>query len=254
MRSLWTRAARLDVASPFRRGLAHAAIAVASVVATTTPSAAFDCKAALVLAMDMSKSVDRTERALQANGLAVALTSPDVMAAILTPPGSGIMASAFLWGAGFEQELIADWTRLDSEAAIQNFAATVAGRGVFGRGRATAVGEALRYSAYLHNRNPVPCDRQVVDVSGDGAGNNGRPPTFFRDAGALDGLEINGLVILGASKNPLDYYLDRVIQGPGAFVIDIYRYGDYAAAMERKLLRELSPAAVFDLRETDGPG
>lgn len=210
--------------------------------ATATPAAAFQCKAALVFALDMSKSVDREERGLQATGVATALLSPDVQAAILSPEGAGIMAAAFLWGGGLEQELIADWTRLDSPAAIDVFAGQIVRRGTFGRGRATAVGEALRYGAYLHGRNPVQCGPKIIDVSGDGVNNNGRRPAFFREGRALEGLQINGLVIRGADPDPLPYYIENVIQGPGSFVIDVDGYEDYGAAMERKLLRELTPA------------
>lgn len=237
-----------------RRLLAGAAAAAASAAIILPPStaSAFECRAALALALDMSSSVDRDERWLQAYGLATALTSPDVVATILSPPGTGVMASAFLWGGGFEQELIADWTRLDSEEAIERFADQIRSRGVFGRGRATAIGEALRYGAYLHGRNPVACQRQIVDVSGDGVNNNGREPRFFRRNGSLEGLQINGLVIRGADPDPLQYYLKRVIQGPGAFVIDVQSYDDYASAMERKLIRELSPPIAVDPGRSPG--
>ncbi|MBX2854979.1 MAG: DUF1194 domain-containing protein [Rhodobacteraceae bacterium] len=219
------------------------AVALA-VVGVVTPATAlsFECKAALALALDMSKSVDAAERQLQARGLAAALLSEPVQAAILSPKGSGVMAAAYLWGGGYEQELIVGWTRLDSRSAIEQFAAHVARRGRHGRGRATAVGEALRYGAYLHGLNQVPCGQRIIDVSGDGVNNNGRKPAYFRDRGVLEGLRINGLVIVGATPDPASYYLDEVIQGPGAFVIDIDDYTGYAAAMERKLLRELSPS------------
>ena len=218
-----------------------AALAMAGALAPAS-ALSFECKAALALALDMSKSVDAAERQLQARGLAAALLSESVQAAILSPEGSGVMAAAYLWGGGYEQELIVDWTRLDSRSSIERFAATIARRGRFGRGRATAIGEALRYGAYLHRRNPVACGDRILDVSGDGVNNNGRKPAFFRERGELDGLRINGLVIVGATPDPVGYYLDEVIQGPGAFVIDIDNYSRYAEAMERKLLRELSPS------------
>ena len=228
------------------------AAAVAAGLLAPTAALSFECKAALVLALDMSKSVDAAERQLQARGLATALLSESVQAAILSPPGAGVMAAAYLWGGGYEQELIVDWTRLDSRSAIEQFAASIARRGRFGRGRATAVGEALRYGAYLHQRNPVPCTDRIIDVSGDGVNNNGRKPSYFRERGVLEGLRINGLVIVGATPDPTSYYLEEVIQGPGAFVIDIEDYSSYAVAMERKLLRELSPSVSMQPTGEEG--
>lgn len=217
-----------------------------------TPAAARDCATALVLALDVSSSVDASEYALQMQGLAAALRDPSVVETILYPPGSGIMAAAFVWSGFQHQELIADWSWLGDRAAIEAFAQRLATAPRTHDHWPTAIGRAAGYAAALHARNPVSCRRRVVDVSGDGANNDGVGPDWHRERGTFEGITFNGLVIAGADPDPVAYYRAAVLHGPGAFLEVIDTYTDYPPAILRKLLRELQPP--FARNETTEPG
>ncbi len=228
-----------DVVRRATRTVAAAALALAAAAA---PAAARDCATALVLAIDVSSSVDAREYAMQMNGLAAALREPEVVDAIAPGGGIGIMASAFAWSGFQHQEVIAPWTWLGDRDAIHAFARAIETAPRRYDHWPTALGRAAAFAAELHARNPAACDRRVVDVSGDGANNDGVGPDWYRARGLLDGLTINGLVILGADVDPYAYYRDVLIQGPGAFVEIADGFDAYAEAILRKLLRELQPA------------
>lgn len=233
--------------------LSAAALALALGLAPPAQAQQQSCGLALVLALDISYSVDAEEQALQSRGMAAALMSPDVQAAILGPAGPVTM-SAFTFGGFWDQHIVADWTLLDSEAAIERFAQTLASLAPDYQLRPTALGAALRYAADLHRRNPHDCFRRVVDVSGDGVTNEGVWPSYHRESGRLAGLTINGLVIRNEQPDPLPHYIDEVIQGPGAFVIDVDDYGDYLRAMREKLLREMTPMLSLETRRRGSDG
>ncbi|MEM1419079.1 MAG: DUF1194 domain-containing protein [Pseudomonadota bacterium] len=227
-----------------RRLLIAAALALAMIgqsgMAQAQSGAETPCRLALILALDISHSVDQEEQKLQTGGLAAALLDEEVKAAILSP-GGGVAALAFEWSGLRRQHTVAHWTLLDSEDAIEAFAARIAARPVSTWGHPTALGRALAHSAWLHTQNPWDCDTKVVDVSGDGVNNEGLGPLHYRAKGVLEGLIINGLVIRNNDPDPLPQYIEEVLHGPGAFVIDIRSYGDYLTAMKEKLIRELSP-------------
>ena len=205
------------------------------------PAAALDCSAALVLAIDVSSSVDAAENALQMQGLATAFRDPAVVETILTPPGSGIMASAFAWSGFQHQEVLVEWTWLGDRAAIAAFADRLGAARRRYDHWPTSLGRAVAYGATLHDDNPIPCRRRIIDVSGDGANNDGVGPEWYRARGDFDGLTINGLVIRGADPDPVAYYRENVLHGPGAFLEIAETYTDYPRAILRKLLRELQP-------------
>ncbi|MCI4662731.1 MAG: DUF1194 domain-containing protein [Neomegalonema sp.] len=229
---------------PFARLASLAAFALAQLAFGGSARSEEPCRAALVLALDISSSVDMEEQTLQTGGLARALRSDEVRRAILDGPGS-VAIAAFSWSNAQTQYHIADWHLLRSDADIDRLATRIAGARSFRYGRATALGKALSYAAWLHRINPHDCITRIVDVSGDGVNNDAASPSYFRKVGRLDGLIINGLVIRNDQPDPYRYYLDQVIQGPGAFVIDIDSYDDYETAMKRKLLRELSPLVAM---------
>jgi hypothetical protein len=216
------------------------AAALAFAVAAA-PAAALDCSAALVLALDVSSSVDGREYALQMQGLAAALRDPAVIETILTPAGSGVLATAFVWSGFRHQEVVADWTWLGDEAAIHAFADRLAAAPRRFDHWPTALGRAAGFGVERFRAAPLPCRRRIVDISGDGANNDGVGPEWYRARGDFDGVTINGLVIRGATPDPEAYYRSHVIHGPGAFVEVIDSYEDYAPAILRKLLRELQP-------------
>jgi hypothetical protein len=221
---------------------AAAALAAALAAGAGGAAAARDCAAALVLALDVSSSVDAKEYALQMGGLAAALRHPEVVETIAPGGGVGIMAAAFAWSGFQHQEIVADWTWLGDRAAIEGFARRLETAQRRFDHWPTALGRAAAFAAQLHAANPTPCQRRITDVSGDGANNDGVGPDWYRERGQLEGMTINGLVILGADPDPATYYRDVLIQGPGAFVEIADSFDDYAVAILRKLLRELQPA------------
>jgi hypothetical protein len=217
------------------------ALAAAAAAAGLAPAAAraLDCAAALVLAIDVSSSVDVREHHLQMSGLAAAFRDPAVVETILGE--GGIMAAAFAWSGYQHQEMLVDWRWLGDAPAIADFADALSAAPRRYDHWPTALGQAALFAAQLHARNPVSCRRAIIDVSGDGANNDGVGPEFHRDRGAFDGVTVNGLAIRGAEPDPEAYYLTNLIHGPGAFVEAVDSYDDYPEAILRKLLRELQP-------------
>jgi hypothetical protein len=202
------------------------------------------CKVALAFALDISSSVDDAEYRLQIDGLANALVDERVIEAILTPEGAFINAAAYEWSGYQQQDMVLDWTVLDTPAAIRNFAARLSAHRRVYANFATAVGKGVEFGAQLLPRAP-PCGRYVLDVSGDGQNNVGVGPDFFRKAGLLEGITINGLVIRGATPDPARYYEKYVLNGPDSFMVIANDFEDYTTAMTEKLLRELKAEMVL---------
>ncbi len=202
------------------------------------------CKLALVLALDISSSVNQREYNIQLQGLARAFRTPEVIEAILTPPGAAIAALVYEWSGYNQQDVVIPWTMLDSEAAILDFSATLAAHRRPYTDLTTSLGKAVEYGAMMFARAP-PCGRRVIDISGDGENNDGVGPEYFRAQGKLEGITINGLVVQGAYPDPVPYYRDHVIQGPGAFVALARDYDDYPPVMIGKLLREIDQELIL---------
>ena len=200
-----------------------------------------DCTAALVLALDVSASVDAREYRIQMEGLATAFRDRAVVETILAYPGSGIMVTAFMWSGFQHQEQVAPWTWLGDEAAIAAFATRLAAMPRQHDYWPTALGRAIGHAGELHALNPMACHRRIVDVSGDGINNDGQPPRWYTAQGRLDGITVNGLVIQGAAPDPTEHYRRQVVHGPGAFLEIASDFDDYPRAILRKLLRELQP-------------
>ncbi len=224
----------------------RAALALACSAIWAGDAAAIDCKAALALGIDVSSSVDAREYALQVAGLAEAFRDPAVIDALLYPPGSGALVALYAWSGFQHQELLIDWTWLGDPASVADFADRIAAAPRRYDHWPTAVGRALSYGAALHKRAPIGCDRRLIDLSGDGANNDGLDPDWFRSRGEFDGLVINGLAIIGADPDPARYYAAQVLHGPGAFLEIADGYADYQRAILRKLLRELQPPFAAD--------
>lgn len=200
------------------------------------------CAVSLVLAMDVSSSVNDDEFLLQMEGLARAITDPEIMAAIRDAGGMQIMA--FEWSGRDQQVPIAPWSYLTGEQSILAFAARVRGHKRRFSDFPTAMGFAMGYASIQLQRAPLKCARQVVDVSGDGVNNEGYDPYLAYENFLFDGVQVNGLVIAGAKPDPVGYYRDEVIFGPGAFVEVAVGFADFEHAMKRKLLREINGAAL----------
>lgn len=231
-----------------RRGGAGALAAVLVLLLALAAAPARACRLALVLAMDVSASVDAQEYRLQTEGTASALLSDPVRAVALA--GEPVAVAVFMWSGVVEQARVAGWDVIDSPTRLEALAARIAAhpRPAF-HGR-TAIGAALRHGAGLLDAGP-DCARRVIDLSGDGENNDGPAPERVRDSGLLRGITVNGLTVGG--DLPMDhgtmaeeggalsrYFAERVIHGPGAFVERAEDYRDFRRAMTRKLERELA--------------
>lgn len=219
------------------------------------------CRHALVVALDISGSVNEREYRLQLDGLAYALQSPDVQTLVLSDPSAPISIAVFEWSDQKHQRLIQDWVSLQTD---QDMAALAARLRQHRKDRVTlktAIGGAISFGrAMLQDR--ANCWRRTIDVSGDGKNNDGPRPRDIYRTGLYNEITVNALVVTGASDEtglfaPADesrarrlqaYYDAEVIHGQGAFSMLARGYEDYARAMAEKLIRELQPAMVSELR------
>jgi Ca-activated chloride channel family protein len=206
-----------------------------------------ECALELILAVDVSGSVDPKEYALQTGGTAAAFRDPGLIE-VLTGLKGHVIVAATQWSGSSRQLLSVPWTALRTEADMLAFADALEAAPRAYRHYSTAIGEALRHAAAVSGTAPERCRRRVVDVSGDGVNNEGAPPSGMRDALGAAGYVVNGLVIAGAEPAPAPYYHRNVIVGPGAFVEVADGFADYPRAILRKLLREMEAPAVVAAR------
>ena len=196
------------------------------------------CRLALVLALDVSSSVDADEYILQRDGLAAALNDPLIRSAILDADGHVAMA-IYEWSGRRQSAIVSNWTALEDDAAIDGLINRLVSAPRSHTRFPTAMGYALGYGAMLLARGP-DCDRQVIDVSGDGENNDGFPPRLAYKNFPFTNVTVNGLAVLGGSDDVLDYFHREVRFGFGAFVETSEGYQGYRDAMTRKLFRELN--------------
>ncbi|HEV7264340.1 MAG TPA: DUF1194 domain-containing protein [Falsiroseomonas sp.] len=194
---------------------------------------------ALCLAMDVSASVDFDEFGLMAGGTAAALRDPSVLAAATAGPRGAAAICLLLWSGVGERDLAVGWTRLDGPDAAEALAQAIADTPRLPRAGATALGEGMAAGLAMLGAFPDAGARLVLDVSGDGRHNQGRPPGPVRDLAVDAGVAINGLAILNEEPDLLDHYASEVIGGPGSFAMACADYPDFADAILRKLRREL---------------
>ncbi len=214
--------------------------------AMATAADAQSCRVALVLALDISTSVDDREDRLQRDGLARALVAPEVAEAILGG-GDPVALHAFEWSGEYVQETILDWTLIRNAADLAAASAAIRASRRSEAGHPTALGAALLHAALAFRDGP-DCAFRKIDVSGDGVSNHAFPPASAYRAIDFSGITVNGLVIGGDAGTPavLDYYRREVLRGPGSFLEIAEGFEDYERAMRRKLLRELETRAVGD--------
>ena len=220
----------------YRALVRQAVIALASALVAAPAGA--DCRLALLLALDISASVDAAEDALQRQGLAHVLTLPEVEAAFLAFPGRPVALSAFEWSGRYQQNLMLGWRLIETAEDLRAAASAIAGSVRERNDMATSLGYALGFAA-VHLRDAPGCDQRKVDVSGDGRNNDGFPPDSAYRAFDFDGVTVNGLAIAGSDLELGDYYQRELIRGPGSFVIEAAGFEDFARAMRLKLLKEL---------------
>jgi hypothetical protein len=206
---------------------------------------------ALVLVGDVSRSIDEGEYALEKQGYAAALTSPEVLAAIAGGPRGAIAVAYVEFAGAGEVRTVLDWAVLTDGESAGAFATRLAAapRSYFGR---TAIGEAIEFAETVLAAGGFAGARQVIDVCGDGTSNAGRPVAAVRDEAVAAGFTINGLAIINehapaymfAHTHPpgglTAYYQDNVIGGPGAFVLDVHDFADFGKAIAQKLVQEIA--------------
>lgn len=201
------------------------------------------CRLALLLALDVSSSVDADEYELQKNGLAAALNDPDIRHAILHG-GPGVVAlSVYEWSGRRQNAVVLDWLLLHDAQAINTATLRILRTPRSQTRFPTAMGYALGYGATLMRRAPE-CARRVIDVSGDGLTNDGFEPELAYKHFPFAGVTVNGLAVLGADPQVQDYYEDSVRYGPGAFVETAEGYAGFRRAMTRKLFREINDMQI----------
>jgi hypothetical protein len=208
---------------------------------------------ALVLAADVSRSVDDDEFKLQRNGYAAAVTNPRVLQAIAAGEYGAIAICFVEWSGPDEQQVVVDWTVIRDGESAAGFAATLhdAPRSFVGR---TSISAALDFSRERLSKAGVTAGRRVIDVSGDGTNNSGRPVSDARDEAVADGITINGLAIINEHPNPgyfahtqppeglPEYYRRNVIGGPGAFLMVVQDFNSFGEAIANKLVSEIAAA------------
>ena len=213
-------------------------VLLASLFTSEQAAQAAECGLELVLALDVSTSVAPNEFDLQSDGLADAFRDPEVAESITWTSGD-VMATVTQWSGPEAQFQTVPWTHLTDAASADAFADAIENQERIYKTSYTAIGEALVHAESLGATNPLRCKRRVIDLSGDGSSNLGRPALPVAEA--AKGVTINGLVIQGAWPDPVDFYLNNVVRGKGAFLEIAANFADYARAIRRKLLRELTP-------------
>ncbi len=247
------------------RIVSSAAIAL---VAAILPAAAQDQSSkevdvALVLAVDISYSMDFEEQRLQRQGYIEAITSKQVIEGIKQGIHGRIAVAYVEWAGVHERQVTIPWTIIDGEAAARAFAAKLDEKvNPIIRRRWTSVSGAIDLGVELITTSDFTAIRKVIDVSGDGPNNHGRPVEPARDEALAKGIVINGLpLVLKRSfnsqydiKDLAPYYEDCVIGGPGAFSISIQDASQFVEATRNKLLREIAGLDVpLVIRVTDRP-
>jgi hypothetical protein len=201
----------------------------------------------LVLAVDVSYSMDPEEQALQREGYIAAITSPEFMRALREGMHAKVAMTYFEWAGSHHTQVIVPWRVIDGPETADAFVADIA-RARYTRASRTSVSTALLYGASLFENSGYRGLRRVIDVSGDGVNNNGPLVTMARDEVLAKGITINGLpIILKRSMTSsfdidnLDvYFEDCVIGGPGSFVIPIRARDQFKEAIRTKLVLEIA--------------
>jgi hypothetical protein len=223
---------------------------ILGLMASPAPAQQIEVDVELLLLVDVSRSMSPTELTLQRQGYATALTSPQVITAIGESLTGQIALAYVEWAGSGRQRIIMDWTLIRGEADLIAFAETLR-IGPLTTQQRTSIHAALDFGADYIDGNGFDGIRRVIDISGDGPNNEGRPAPEARDDTVARGITINGLPLMtrtgsgGTTRiEDLDaYYANCVVGGPGAFVIPVTEWEDFAEAVTRKLVLEIADAA-----------
>ncbi|HXW24641.1 MAG TPA: DUF1194 domain-containing protein [Xanthobacteraceae bacterium] len=194
----------------------------------------------LVLAVDVSGSVNQIRFELQRDGYVAAFRNARVLDTIRSGPHQAIAVTMVQWTGPALQVHVVPWSRISGAASAETFAAAVgaAPRQLFGGG--TSISGAIDYAVSLMAASPFRGKRRVIDISGDGSNNRGRLVNLARDEAVAADIGINGLPILALEPDLDEYYEHNVIGGPGAFVIAAKSYEAFADAILKKLITEIA--------------
>ena len=244
------------------RPTALAALGTAALLACGQARAQTPVDVELVLAVDMSQSMDPGEHELQRSGYLAALLHPDVLDAVQSGIHGKLAITYVEWGGPSSQAVRVPWTLIDDEASARGFVEALAAKPVRTIS-GTSISGALAFAATLFQRNGYDGFRRVIDVSGDGPNSSGEPVAPTRDAVLAAGLVVNGLPIMLREPGytpwsipDLDiYYADCVIGGPGAFVLPVDDPAQLADAIRQKLVLEIAgpPARLMPATATVRP-
>jgi hypothetical protein len=201
----------------------------------------------LILATDVSYSMDMDELAVQREGYAQAIVSKEFLQALKTLPHGKISITYFEWAASSDQKIIIPWRLIDGPETADAVAAEIMKTPVR-RASRTSISGAIYFAMPLFDEDPYHGLRKVIDISGDGPNNNGAPVLGARDEALSKGIVINGLPIMvkEPSYSTMDidnldwYYEDCVIGGPGSFVVPIKDRDKFKEAIRTKLLLEVA--------------
>lgn len=229
-------------------GILWSAPALAQVPTPPPQSGPTAVDLALVLAVDVSRSMDIDEQALQRAGYVAAFRDSEVLRAIRSGPTGRIAVTYVEWAGMGLQQVVMPWTLVADEASAERVARALAAAPFEAR-RRTSISDALLFSSTLFRSSGVATARRVIDISGDGPNNQGIGVTEARDRVVDQGIAINGLPIMLKQRQPsgffdvadLDhYYEDCVIGGFGAFTVTVYDPGEFVTAIRRKLILEIA--------------
>uniref|UniRef100_UPI003101998A DUF1194 domain-containing protein n=1 Tax=Neorhizobium sp. EC2-8 TaxID=3129230 RepID=UPI003101998A len=234
-------------------------LSAAATIPTAAPRTGGEVDVELVLAVDTSRSMDYEEVRVQREGYVEALKHKEFMDAVKTGLTGRIAISYFEWAGDVVPESVIDWTIIENEQDARNFAAKLEARPINTQ-RRTSISAAIAQGATMIVANSYRGMRQVIDISGDGPNNSGNPVVPARNKAMEAGIVINGLAIMlrpsGAPGGLDKYYGDCVVGGPGSFVLPVHEIEDFAVAVRRKLVLEISglmPPATLQKAASNQP-
>ncbi|MCV0397347.1 MAG: DUF1194 domain-containing protein [Rhizobiaceae bacterium] len=244
----------MDRARRLTRWLFSAAAAAATALAPAVAQDSRDAQAQrvdveLVLAVDVSLSMSPQELAIQRDGYAAAITDEDVLGAILDGAHGRIAVTYFEWAGDFVHNVVVPWMAIGSRADAQAFAEALTANPP-GSARRTSISGALDFASGQFDDNGFEGFKRIVDISGDGPNNQGRPVLEARADILAKGIIVNGLPLMttGGYSSVFDvkdldlYYENCVIGGPGAFLVPVNDWSQFPEAVRRKLVLELASA------------
>jgi hypothetical protein len=201
----------------------------------------------LVLGADISSSMTPDELTIQREGYAAALTDPAVLRVVRSGAYGKIAIAYFEWAGVTSQTIVVPWTIIETPADAEAVARKIAVPPAW-QSRRTSISGAMNFAADLLKSSPYKGLKRVIDLSGDGANNEGRPLGETRDAIVAQGITINGLPVMTADAAPQpydvpnldEYFSECVIGGPAAFVMPVREWEQFPEAIRRKLLLELA--------------